>query len=141
MQLSLGLLAFGALTTWLLAGPFSAMLAETLPHHDIHELSLLELAEEVFLAWPTYLALAVVGIGMAAWFGGRRQATVSPALLWLEGFNRTSFGFDPLNRAIASLVMRVASVLQRTQTGKLNWNIVGLVTALAAVLAFLIWSA
>jgi LPXTG-motif cell wall-anchored protein len=32
-------------------------------------------------------------------------------------------------------------MLQKTQTGQLNWNVMGILGALLVVLAFLLWSA
>ena len=60
MKISLGLLAIGTLTTWLLAGPFSHMLQQTLVFHPVTELTTLELVEEILFMPATYGALAVV---------------------------------------------------------------------------------
>ncbi len=65
MKVSLGLLSFGTLTTWLVAGPFSELLHNTLPFHEIHALPTTEILQEV-LSLPTLIALNAVAIGLDA---------------------------------------------------------------------------
>ena len=138
MKVALGLLAAGTLTTWLPVGPFSALLHETLPFHAIHSLGVLALAEEIFTAPATYGALAVIAIGLASFWILKKQTMQKPAA-WMESLQE-SFGLDWLNRQIATVTVQLASVLQKTQTGKLNWNVFGVFGALLAVLIFLVWS-
>lgn len=139
MKISLGLLAIGTLTTWLLAGPFGRMLHESLPFHSIHNLSLSELAVAVFTAPATYIALAVVLLGLAlSWFA-RQRAARQPAP-WIGFLNRESFGFEWLNRQIVTRTFQLASALQKTQTGILSWNMLAILAALLAVSLFLAWS-
>jgi NADH-quinone oxidoreductase subunit L len=140
MKVSLGLLAVGTLTTWLLAGSFGELLRETLPFHAIHSFSLSELVHEVLTAPATCVALTVVTLGLAVFWMVRRQATGWPET-WMDILSRESFGFDWLNRQVATRIVQLASVLQKTQTGILSWNVVGILGALLAVLIFLIWSA
>jgi NADH-quinone oxidoreductase subunit L len=140
MKVSLGPLAVGTLTTWLLAGPFGALLHETLPFHSIHSLSLAEMTAEIFLAPATYVALTVVALGLGIFWLVRKQATVWGES-WTDTLSRESFGFDWLNRQVAAQTVRFASVLQKTQTGVLSWNVVGILGAFLAVLIFLVWSA
>ncbi|MEW6400585.1 MAG: NADH-quinone oxidoreductase subunit L [Chloroflexota bacterium] len=140
MKVSLSLLAVGTLTTWLLAGPFGEMLHETLPFHSIHSLNLVELAEEIFMAPATYIALTVVALGLILFWVFKKQATAQK-VSWTDVISRESFGFDWLNRQIADGTVRFGSVLQKTQTGVLSWNVVGILGALLAVLVFLVWSA
>jgi NADH-quinone oxidoreductase subunit L len=139
MKVSLGLLAVGTLTTWLLAGPFGEMLHETLPFHSIHSLNLTELANEIFTAPATYVALTAVALGLAIFWLFRKQATAKSES-WTDILSRESFGFDWLNRQVAERTVQFASVLQKTQTGILSWNVVGILGALLAVLIFLVWS-
>src|SRR5574342_589172 len=60
MRVSLGLLALGTLTSWLLAGPFGHLLESTLPFHKMHALStggmLLEILEAP-LTWGVLIAI------------------------------------------------------------------------------------
>ncbi|MBI2330767.1 MAG: hypothetical protein HYU84_01055, partial [Chloroflexi bacterium] len=139
MKVSLGLLAVGTLTTWLLAGPFGEMLHETLPFHSIHMLNLSELAHEIFTAPATYVALLVVAFGLVIFWMVRNQPTVKNEA-WMDFLSRESFGFDWLNRQVAARTVQFASVLQKTQTGVLSWNVAGILGALLAVLIFLVWS-
>ena len=59
---------------------------------------------------------------------------------WVELLSRESFGFDWLNRQVAERTVGLGSVLQKTQTGILSWNVVGILGALLVVLIFLVWS-
>ena len=123
-----------------MAGPFSGLFHETLHFHSIHELSTLELVEEIFSAPATYIALTVVGLGLGIFWMVRKQATAGNEARF-DILSRESFGFDWLNRQATSITFKVATVLQETQTGKLNWNVVGILGALLVVLVFLLWSA
>jgi NADH-quinone oxidoreductase subunit L len=140
MKVSLGILAVGSLTTWLFAGGFSEMLERTLPFHEFHVLTLGLLAEEIFLAPATYVALGVVALGLAVSWMVRKQAT-APVPAALEALSRESFGLDWLNQKVAKVALQSASALQKTQTGEMNWNVVGIIGALVLVLAILFWSA
>lgn len=140
MKISLGLLAIGTLSTWLLAGPFSHMLQQTLVFHSVTELTTLELVKEILFAPATYGALAVVALGLGIFWLGRKQAAAGKEARF-DILSRESFGFEWLNRQVTSLTLQAGSALQKTQTGKLNWNVMGILGALLVVLAFLLWSA
>ena len=49
----------------------------------------------------------------------------------------TSFGFDALNTFVVKVVSNFAERLRATQTGELNWNILGIIGGLLIVLVFL----
>ena len=49
MKVALIPLAFGTLTTWLLAGPFASLLHGSLPFHEIETLPTLAVLEEVVI--------------------------------------------------------------------------------------------
>ncbi|MDT8305277.1 MAG: NADH-quinone oxidoreductase subunit L [Anaerolineae bacterium] len=134
MRLSLGVLAVGAWLSWLLAGPLSALLAETLPYHDLHVLSTLHLIEEVLSHPATYLALAVVALGLVAWLARERLKPLTARLSWLARAARAGFGFEALNSSVVWLVRGSAVTIQPLQTGQLNWNIAGIVAGLIVVL-------
>ncbi len=138
MKVSLGLLAFGTLTTWLLVGPFGEMLAETLPHHELHILDLGELISEILSAPATWLALAVIAIGLAAWWWHDRLAAVRDGLSFLARWAEADFGFEWINRQVVRLTRGTAEALTTTQTGVLNWNVAGIVGGLVAVLMILL---
>jgi NADH-quinone oxidoreductase subunit L len=140
MRVSLSILAAGTLATWLLAGPLSQMLHNTLPFHSIRSLNLVELLQEILLVPATYMVLAVVALGLVSFWMVRNQ-TLKPKESWATVLSRESFGFDWLNRQLTTRTIQVASVLQKTQTGILSWNVVGILAALLAVLIFLLLSA
>jgi NADH-quinone oxidoreductase subunit L len=139
MKVSLGLLAAGTLTTWLLAGSFSSLLYETLPFHNISSVNLSELVIEIFTTPATYIILIVIALGLGIFWIVRKQAG-SQAEAWMDVLSRESFGFDWLNRQVVTRTHQFAFALQKTQTGVLSWNIVGILGALLVVLVFLVWS-
>jgi hypothetical protein len=49
----------------------------------------------------------------------------------------TSFGFEPLNHFVVKIVSDLAERLRATQTGELNWNILGILGGLLAMLVIL----
>jgi len=139
MRLSLSLLALGTLTTWLLLGPFSAVLAESLPYHALHAESTLAGLGQVLSAWPTWLALAVVLVGMATWFLRDRLAGLAEPLQSVLAFIQDGFGFEWVNRQGVRLTNGVASGLQATQTGLLGWNVAYIVGGLILLLSLILW--
>ncbi|MBX3083281.1 MAG: NADH-quinone oxidoreductase subunit L [Anaerolineae bacterium] len=140
MQVSLFVLAFGTLTTWALAGGYDQLLRTTLPFHNLSELSLGELVQEVVTAPITLVALISIAAGGLLWW------------MWLRGWlkwlarlldapavaARQDFGFEWLNRQIMRLTQQIATALRTTQTGQLNWNVAGIVLGLVIVLATLL---
>lgn len=142
MRVALAPLALGTLTTWLLAGPFAGLLAiGGNGAGAAHAASTAEIVAEIAGAPATGLALAVAGLGLAAWWGRARLAWLTARLAGPARLARSGFGFEALNRRLVELVMRAASALRATQTGQLNWNIFGLVGGLVILLAVLAWGA
>jgi NADH-quinone oxidoreductase subunit L len=141
MRVSLVILAVGTLTTWLLAGPFGHMLEVTLPFHDLHVASTAGVVAEIVTAPATYVALAVVALGLLAWFMRRALAGLSRALEPLARFADGGLGFEWLNGRIIALANGSAAAARVTQTGQLNWNVVGIVGGLILILAILILGA
>ncbi len=140
MRVALIPLALGTLTTWLLAEPFLRLL-ETVPsfHGLLGEgMSGWELLLEVVKAPATLLALVVIGLGLLAWQQREQLNGVKNALTGLAQAAEASFGFEAINRTIVSRVQAGAEILRRTQTGLLNWNILGLVAGLVIVLLYLV---
>lgn len=140
MRIALGLLAFGTLTSWLLAGPFSALLTRSLPFHHLEVVSTLGMVTDVLSAPATWIALGVVAAGAGLWgLRQRRSTSMFPALGWFDALTESGFGFEPLNRQLVAWTQRTATILQKTQTGQLNWNILGIAGALLMVLVVLWW--
>lgn len=138
MKTALIPLAASTLTTWLLAGPFGALLEASLPAHGIVAHSTLEVVEEVITAPATYLALAVVALGLLAGWQRERLSGVGQALGGLGRAAADSFGFEAVNRAVVSGTQRLAEGLRATQPGLLNWNIFAVLLALIVLLATLV---
>jgi NADH-quinone oxidoreductase subunit L len=135
MRIALGVLAFATLTSWLLAGGFSRLLAATLPFHAIEVQGTLEIVRQVLLSPFTWITLGVIAVGFFAWI--RRDLLARPARVLTPPL-REGLGFDWLNRQVARLVDKTAALLQRTQTGQLNWNILGILAGLVILLLVLV---
>ena len=135
IKTSLGVLATGSLLTWLFIGGLSRLLSMTLPFHGIEQESTLELVAAITSAPTTWFALLVIAFGFGLfWWRGRASAL---AQSWLQPFVDTSFGFEPINHAVVRVISRFAERLRATQTGELNWNILGIISGLLVVLLVL----
>jgi NADH-quinone oxidoreductase subunit L len=134
---ALGLLALGTLTSWLLAGPFSRLLATSLPFHVIELKTTIALCVETLAAPATALGLAASGVGLAAWGLRDHLAALAHWPRWLIRAVRGEFGFDWLNRRLIAATHSATRTLAATQTGQLNWNIAAIAGGLAIVLAIL----
>lgn len=134
IRVALGILALGTLTTWLVAGAFADLLQTTLPFHQLHAETTLELVSNIISAPATWGALIVIGCGLAGWYWRSRLTAISNSLLWITHAAGADFGFEALNRQVARATQRIAIELRRTQTGKLNWNMAGIVGGLVMVL-------
>lgn len=138
MSVALIPLAIGAFLTELLAGPFIRMLNETLPFHSIHELSTLEIFQDVITAPATLVALAVIALGLLAWFTRGFLKGLSRPTQGLVKIAANSFGFDSINNSIVRLIQVCAEALRNTQTGMISWNVFGIVGGLLILLAILL---
>jgi NADH-quinone oxidoreductase subunit L len=141
MRVSLGLLAFGTLTSWLAAGPFFHLLESTMPHHKLHALSLGGLTHEILAAPFTWIAVGVVGLGLLAWAGRDRLTFLTDGFGWLGVAASKSFGFERINEQVVAATQATANALRVTQPGHLSWNLVGIIGGLVAVLILLTWGA
>lgn len=140
MRFSLGLLSFGTLTSWILAGPMTQILAATMPSQHIEAATTLEVVEEIFTAPPTWLALAVTALGLAVWRWRGTLTGLSTALEPLAVWGRKGLGFDWINAQIVRATVGAAGGLRRTQTGQLAWNVAGLLVGLLAMaVAMTLW--
>jgi NADH-quinone oxidoreductase subunit L len=140
MKLSLAILAAGAFVTWLFFGGLNGLLSTTLPFHELESETLWQMVVAVLSAPATWFVLLVVALGFGiSWLRMRGFQLFGGG--WLNSLVETSFGFDSINRAIASGVNKLAGQLSLTQTGVLSWNVVGILGAFLAVLIFLVWSA
>lgn len=138
MKTALAPLALGALVSWVAAGPFFHLLVETLPAHHLEAETTAELAITILKAPVTWLAMAVVGLGLATWVFRMRLGGVVKVFTFLAQAGRQSFGFEAINRGIVSGTYRAAEWLRGSQTGALNWNVFGILAGLAVVLAIVL---
>ena len=139
MKVALIPLAIGTLTTWLLAGLLSQLLAgvPAFEKIGIEVQSTWFFLGEVVTAPATLLALAVVALGVAAWYYRFNLKWLTNALRSLAWAAANSFGFEAINRGVVSLTQNGAEELRETQTGLLNWNVFGILAALVIVLGIL----
>lgn len=140
MKASLGILAFGTFVTWLSFGGFSKLLTASLPFHGLHEESTLHMMETLLSAPLTWFALLVVGLSLTLFFILGRKFALADAPAWWNTLTETSFGFETLNHSVVRGVNLIAEKLRFTQSGELNWNILGIMGGLLAVLLVLWWS-
>jgi len=113
------------------------MMHNTLPAHEIHVLSMLDLVKEVVLAPATLIALAVVAIGLTAWWQRNALKGVSRALNGIGTMARNHFGFEAINKSIVNVTFRTSESLRNTQTGIINWNILYILAGLVILMAIL----
>ena len=136
MKVSLGILAAGTFITWLFFGKLNGLLSSTLPFHELEHESLLEMVSAIIAAPTTWFALLIIAVGFGiSWLRARGYRLFGGG--WLNPFVESSFGFEALNRLFVKGTYQVAEWLSLTQTGELNWNILGIVSALLVVLIVL----
>jgi NADH-quinone oxidoreductase subunit L len=140
MRVALTPLAVAVPLTWLAAGPFGEFLHKGLPYHELHSEGTLEMALAILSAPATWVALVVVALGLACWQWRGRLEGLSKAFSPLAHWATAGFGFERINRWVVDTTMSAASGLGVTQTGQLNWNLVGVVGGLLIFLAWLAWS-
>lgn len=139
MRISLAILAAGTLLSWLLAGPFSKILAGSLPFHDLEAETTLDIVVEVVSQPATWVTLAIVLVGIGLWYLRGRLVGISRALEPIGHLTRNDYGFEWLNRQIIMVANLAASELRRTQTGQLNWNVLGIAGALVLLVILIAW--
>jgi NADH-quinone oxidoreductase subunit L len=144
MKVALIPLAFGTLVTWLLAGPFRGLLQSTLPLHFPGAEAAApgdtwRIAGEVLAAPATYIALAVVALGILVWLARKPFTRLIAGLEGARKAAEAGLGFESINRGISRAVQGAGEGLRVTQSGFLNWNVAGIVIAVVAVLAALVW--
>ncbi|HMK07901.1 MAG TPA: proton-conducting transporter membrane subunit, partial [Anaerolineales bacterium] len=140
MRVSLALLSFGTLTSWLLAGPMSHLLASTMPAQPIEPATTVEIVQEVVTAPATWLALGVTLLGLALWRWRDSLRGLSSTLRPLAEWGRKGLGFDWMNTEVVRATSGTAAALRRTQTGQMAWNVAGiLIGLLVIVVAMAVW--
>ena len=136
MKVALVPLALGTLTTWLLAGPFGKFLGRALGvGHEVESTG--QLLLKIATAPATFVALAVVALGLLAWWRRESLAGVARALRGVGTMASNSFGFEAINRGIVRATVASAESLRSTHNGVLNWNVFAILIGLVVVLAIL----
>jgi hypothetical protein len=83
----------------------------------------------------------VVGLGLSGWWWRRRLTWLQDKLRQPARAVAAGLGFEAVNGWVTQRIRNTAMILQVTQTGQLNWNVVGVLGGLLAVLVFLAWGA
>jgi NADH-quinone oxidoreductase subunit L len=137
MKISLGVLAVGTFTTWLFFGGLTELFSTTLPSQGIEYETTADLVVSILSAPGTWLTLGIIALGfMISYVRARGYHLFGGGLL--VPLVESSFGFDSLNQWIVRSVNKWAEDLRATQTGQLNWNILGIFGGLLTVL-FILW--
>lgn len=131
MRVALGVLAGGAMVSWLAAGPLSSMLGDQ-PE------TTRQIAVSILTSPVTLAALLATGLGLGLWWAIVQRPGLR-ALTRHTGIIDSGFGFEWLNDQVVSQTQRWANGLGRLQTGQLNWNVAGIIGALIVILAVLLW--
>jgi NADH-quinone oxidoreductase subunit L len=140
MRVALGALAAGTLVTWLFFGGLSDLFSSTLPFHEFEHESLLHMVTAISTAPATWLAMTIVAVGLGiSWLRARGYRLFGGG--WLNPFVESSFGFEWINRLIVRGTYQMAEWFSTSQSGELNWNILGIISALLVVLVVLLLGA
>ena len=140
MRISLVVLTVGTLISWLAAGMFNHLLIVTLPSHDIHAVTLSGMFENVLSTPLTWVVLGIILTGMIGWCFRTRLVWLQQLTRWLASAAENSFGFEWINDNLTGVVKKISNLGAMTQTGLLNWNIVGILVGLFVLLLYLGWS-
>ncbi len=130
-------LAVGALTTWLLAGPFDQMLAKTLPFHELSAHPTLEILTEVLLAPITLAAMGAILMALVIWWQRRALKGFWQTGKGLRGAAEHSFGFEAANRVMVNGLQAAAEWMRASQSGLLSWNVFAIAAGLLVVFILL----
>src|SRR5690606_8212888 len=134
------LLAGLVLISWVAAEPFAVYMQETLPFHVAHILpehgpeSLISM--ETVLALSTLITLSATAIGL--FLGWRASAGIVFDDAEVSGLGRIEAAFNDSASAVVAGTQQSAALLQKTQTGLLNWNLAGIVLGLIALLILIL---
>lgn len=138
MKTSLAILAAGVLTTWLFAAGFSALLADSLPYHNVHVTTNISLIHEIIRAPLTYVALLVIVAGGACWQFRDRVVKKFRIPARVTQFVESGYGIDIPYTAVVRITQRASRLLRDAHSGQLNLNVAGISAALCILLTLLL---
>jgi hypothetical protein len=90
---------------------------------------------------PTLIALIAIAIGIALWLLRSKLEGFVDGLKSIRWAADHSFGFEAVNSAVVRVTNGLAETLRNTQTGLLNWNVLGILAALIILIAALLLGA
>ena len=141
MQVALVPLAIGALASWLLVGPFYALLARTvqsLGGGGAETQGTLAIALGILSSGATWIIVLIVLAGVGGWALWRSLARPRKGVEATRRGAEGGLGFETINRGVTSATQWVGETLRVTQSGVLNWNVAGIIIAVVAVLIVLV---
>lgn len=134
------MLALGVCFAWLLAEPFARWMQATLPFHTAYLLPHWPVEELISahtaVSLSTGIVLTATLLSVLLWAWSARTSRPGRGAALTQAIGRTEALFNDSADAVAGATRGTAALLQRTQTGQLNWNLAGL--ALLAVAMLLI---
>lgn len=140
MSLPLALLALGVALAWLLAAPFVSWMWATLPFHAgyilPHRAPESLISTHTLFAWSTLIIMSLTLVGL--YLGWRAGATTAASSRLAPRIGRIEAFFNESAEAVSGATRQSAALLQKTQTGQLNWNIVGIALGLIALLIIIL---
>lgn len=136
-------LAAGVSLGWLLAEPFAAWMQQTLPFHADFLLPGMAveniISTHTILTFSTLIVLSVTGIGLVlGWRAGGNAREDKSTSRFARVLSLTDSLFNTSAQAVTGLTQNSAALLQRTQTGQLNWNIAAITLGLIALLLIIL---
>ena len=130
MKAALTPLALGSLTAWLLASPLSKFLHSSMPFHHFHTSSFWEPFISVLVSPYSYLTMVVIIVAIYGFFRIKKMKGLIHEFRGIIGFAENGLGFEQLNKVFITPTIWLAEGLRYTQTGLLNWNILGILLGL-----------
>jgi len=106
-----------------------------LPFHMIDPEGLTQIVGGLLISPTTWISLGCIALAFGLWTW--RSAWLKPARA-LKPVLASGLGFEWINQQVAGLTRRAARLLQRAQTGQLNWNIAGILAGLVVILIILV---
>jgi NADH-quinone oxidoreductase subunit L len=134
MYTSLGVLGVGVLSSWVIAGGFSRLLLGSLPFHDWHHAGTVQIMTGLFLNPVTWMTLLVIACSSGVWILLHRHGAKIDESMPLVRFIQTGLGFERVNHGVVTAADNLSNAVRITQTGQLQWNLLGILAAMVLVL-------